>query len=196
MLKHLWCSDEPRATLDSQNSPWPGLGGSHHLPPYSVFYTSPWGPHPNGFLSRDSQRRVPKLPRLELSQLCGPITMCSDLQSGWDLKQSFSFRGELFNSLSHATYTHGVRLISDFLTPDLSFCHNLCCRCPNGSCKPILDIYTSITFQWYKKLLDARCFDLYNCSLKVQESTETPTPKMGSSLGSVSLHLHTISHFF
>ncbi len=26
-----------------------GLGGSHHLPPYSIFCTSPRGPHPNDF---------------------------------------------------------------------------------------------------------------------------------------------------
>jgi C-terminal processing protease CtpA/Prc len=32
------------------------------------------------------------------------------------------------------------------LTFDLSFCLNLCFKCPNGSCEPILDIYTSITF--------------------------------------------------
>jgi hypothetical protein len=24
--------DEPWATIDSQDLPWPGLGGSHHLP--------------------------------------------------------------------------------------------------------------------------------------------------------------------
>jgi hypothetical protein len=40
---------------DTQDSPRPGLGGSHHLPPYNILYTSPRGPHPNGFLSWDSQ---------------------------------------------------------------------------------------------------------------------------------------------
>ncbi len=40
---------------DTQDSPWPGLGGSHHLPPYNILYSSPWGPHANGFLSHDSQ---------------------------------------------------------------------------------------------------------------------------------------------
>jgi hypothetical protein len=43
----------------------------------------------------------------------------------------------------------GIELISDFLVvknqianliPDPSFGHNLCFRCPNGSCDPILDI--------------------------------------------------------
>jgi len=29
---------EPWANMDSQDSPWPGLGGSHHLPPYSILY--------------------------------------------------------------------------------------------------------------------------------------------------------------
>jgi hypothetical protein len=33
-LEHLWCRDEPHANTDSQNSPWFGLGGSHHLPRY------------------------------------------------------------------------------------------------------------------------------------------------------------------
>jgi len=31
-----WCWDKPRATLDSLDSPRPGLRGSHHLPPYSL----------------------------------------------------------------------------------------------------------------------------------------------------------------
>jgi hypothetical protein len=69
------------------------------------------------------------------------------------------------------------------LPPDLSFCHNLCCWCPNRSCEPILDIYTSIAFQWYKKIFNARCFDLCNRSLKVWESTRTPTPKRRAHLG-------------
>ncbi len=36
-LEHLWCTDEPWANTYSQDSPWPGLGGSHHIPPYSYF---------------------------------------------------------------------------------------------------------------------------------------------------------------
>jgi hypothetical protein len=59
------------------------------------------------------------------------------------------------------------------LTPSLSFCHNLCCRCPNGSCDHIFDIYTLIAFQWYKEHVSARCFDLYNQTLKFQESQWT-----------------------
>jgi hypothetical protein len=106
----------------------------------------------------------------------GAIILCLDLRLGWGLKQSCSSHWELSNSVLHATCTYGSRVDSRLfvvesqttnLTPDLSFCHNLCYRCPNGSCKPILNIYTSIAFQWYKKLLNAKCFDLCNRSLKV-----------------------------
>jgi hypothetical protein len=69
------------------------------------------------------------------------------------------------------------------LTPDLSFGHNLCFRCPNGSCKPILDIYVLIAFQWYKELLNPLGFDLYNHSLNIRESTWTQTPKVKAPLG-------------
>ncbi len=37
---------------DSQDSPQPKVGGSHHLPPYSILCPSPRGPHPNGILSK------------------------------------------------------------------------------------------------------------------------------------------------
>ncbi len=69
------------------------------------------------------------------------------------------------------------------LTPNLSFGHNLCFRCPNRSYKPILDIYVSIAFQWYKEFLSAMGFDHCNHSLKIRESTRTPTPNMGAHLG-------------
>ncbi len=182
-------------TLDSQDSPRPGLKGNHHLPPYSILCNFSQRLHPNGFLSRDSRKLklgVPKLLGMGLSQLCGAITSHSDLRSGRGLKQSCSSCQELFNDVSHATCTHRSRVDSRLfvvgsqtvsLTIGLSFCHNSCYRCPNGSCKPILDIYTSINFQLYKKLLNVRCFDLCNCSLKVRESIGTPTPTMGTHSG-------------
>jgi hypothetical protein len=135
---------------------------------------------------------VPKLPRSELPQLCGAITSRLDLRSEQGLKQSCSSRGDLSNGVSHASCKHESRVDSWHfvvgnqianLTLGLSFCHNLCCKCPNGSCKPILDIYISITFRWYKELFNAKCFDLYNHSLKVWKSTGTPTPKIGGHLG-------------
>jgi hypothetical protein len=134
---------------NSQDSPRPGLGGSHHLPPYSILCTSPRGPHPNDILSWDSQVGVPKLPKLGLPRLWGPITLRADLGLRWSLKQSCSPRQELFKSASHTICTQ-VNWVDSWLlvvgsqtahlTLDLSFGHNLCFRCPNGWCEPILDI--------------------------------------------------------
>jgi hypothetical protein len=61
------------------------------------------------------------------------------------------------------------------LTLGPSFDHNLCCRCPNGSCEVIFDIYTSRPFQRYKEHFKARCFDLCNRALKLWESRTTPS---------------------
>jgi len=53
----------------------------------------------------------------------------------------------------------------------------------NGSCEPILDIYVPRDFQWYKKLLNPMGLNPCNCSMKIWESIETPTPKVGTHLG-------------
>jgi hypothetical protein len=62
------------------------------------------------------------------------------------------------------------------LTLGLSFGHNLCLRCPNGPCKPILNIYVSISFQWYKGLFELMGLDPYNCALKIRESIWVSQP--------------------
>ncbi len=67
------------------------------------------------------------------------------------------------------------------LTPDLSFDHNLCFRCPNGQCEPILDIYTSIAFQWYKKIYKKMGFDPCNCALRIRDSIWDSNSQHGSS---------------
>jgi hypothetical protein len=41
--------------MNSQDLPQLGLGGSDHLPPYSILYAWPRGLHPNVILSHDSQ---------------------------------------------------------------------------------------------------------------------------------------------
>jgi hypothetical protein len=69
------------------------------------------------------------------------------------------------------------------LTPDPSFGHNLCFKCPNGPCEPILDIYVPRAFQWYKELFNLMIFDPCNRPLKIWKSIETPTPKVGAHLG-------------
>jgi hypothetical protein len=158
------------------NSPQPGLEGSHHLPPYSIFCASPRGPHPNGILSRDSQMGVPKFSQLGFPQLCRPIILRIDLQLKWSLKKSYSIFWKLFNGMLHATCTRGIwgdswllvvrsQIANLIFGP--SFGHNLCFKCPNGSCELILDIYVSRNFEWYKELLNPLSFDPCNHSLKI-----------------------------
>jgi hypothetical protein len=135
--------------LDSLDSPRPGLGGSHHLPPYSILYSFPPHLHPNGYFSRDSQSGVPKLSWFGLPRLWASITSRPELKSGRGLNQSCSSRRELFNNVSHFTCMHRDRVDSRLLVVGSQivslplgpyFDHNLCCRCPNGSCEAILDI--------------------------------------------------------
>jgi hypothetical protein len=54
--------------------------GSHHLPLYSILCTSPQGPHPNGFLSWDSQVGVPKFPHMGLLRFWRHITWHENLR--------------------------------------------------------------------------------------------------------------------
>ncbi len=135
---------------------------------------------------------VPKFPELGLSWLWGPITLCSYLWLRWGLKQSCSSRRELSNGIWHTTCM--LRNWGDFwllmvesqivnLTPILSFGHNLCFKCPNGWCEPILDIYVLRNFQWYKKHFNPMNFDPCNRLLKIWKSIGTPTSKVGNHLG-------------
>ncbi len=65
--------------FDTQDSPRPGLGGSHHLPPYSILCSSPRELHPNGTFSRESQGGVSKLSRVGLLGLWTLTAPGSDL---------------------------------------------------------------------------------------------------------------------
>jgi hypothetical protein len=176
---------------DAQDSPRPELGGSHHLPPYSILWTSPRGPHLNGFslsgLPQDSRAGVPKSRQLGL---WSPITLRADLGSKCGLKKSCSFHRELSNGMWHIVCSQVNRVDSRLflvrslsLTPGPSFGHNLCFRCPNEQCEPILDIYVPEAFQWYKERHKPLSFDPSNWSLKFWKSTGTPSPKVGVALG-------------
>jgi hypothetical protein len=121
--------------LDSLDSPRPGLGGSHHLPPYSILYNSLPHLHPNGSFSRDSQNGVPKLSRFGLLGLWTLITPRSKLGSKRGLNQSCSSPQELSKGVSHFIFMYrnwvDSRLLmvesqTANLTPDPSFGHNLC----------------------------------------------------------------------
>jgi hypothetical protein len=145
---------------------------------------------------------VSKLSRFGTLATLRTINFFADLWSWWGLKQNCSPHQDLSNSMLHATYTQGNRVDSWLfvvgsqianLIPDLFLGHNLCFRCPNGSCETILNIYISIDFQWYKELFKTMGFDPYNRSLKIRESTKTPTPKMGAHL-EVWVFIFTLSH--
>ncbi len=141
--------------LDSLDSPRPRLGGSHHLPLYSILCNSAQRLHPNGSSSRDSQGGVPKLSRFGLPRLWGIITSRPELGSGRGLNQSCSSCRELSNAVLHSRFRRREEVYSRLLvvgsqiaslTPGPSFAHNLGCRCPNGQCEASLDIYTSRPF--------------------------------------------------
>ncbi len=66
--------------FDTLDSPWPRLGGSHHLPPYSILCSSPRELYLNGTFSRDSQGGVPKLSRVGLPGLWTFTTLGSNLR--------------------------------------------------------------------------------------------------------------------
>jgi hypothetical protein len=113
-LEHLWCMDEPRANTDEpqvntdeQDSPRPRLGGSHHLLPYSILCAWPWDQHPNVILSRDSQMRISKFPKLGFPWFWKPITLCENLWLRWSLNQSCSPCRELSNGMWLTTWTSG-----------------------------------------------------------------------------------------
>jgi len=110
---------------------------------------------------------VSKFAKLGLPRLWGPIILSVDLWLIWGLKQSYKVVGSQIANL----------------IPNTFFYHNLCFRCPNGSCEPISNIYIPRTFQWYMELLNPMRFDPCNHSMKIRESIGTPTPKMGIHLG-------------
>ncbi len=182
-----WCWDKPQATLDSLDSPRPGLEGSHHLPPYNILCVAPPRPHPSGSLSRDSQSGVSKLSRFGLPGLWAIITSRPNLRLGRGLNQTCSSPWDLSNAMSHSPnacrdrvdsrlYVVGSQTAS--LTTGPSFAHNLSCRCPNGSCEAILGIYTSTPFQWYQEHPNSRCFDPYNQALNFRKSWRTSSPQL------------------
>jgi hypothetical protein len=124
---------------DTQDSPRPGLGGSHHLPPYSILCDAPRKLHPNGSFSRDSRDSrsgVSKSRPAGLPRLWSPITLRADLGSKCGLKQSCSSRRDLFNGMSHVVFSKVFRVDSRLLvvgssTPGPSFGYNLSFKCPN-----------------------------------------------------------------
>jgi hypothetical protein len=150
------------------------------------------GPTSKWLFSRNSRVRVPKLRQLGLSRLWSLVTFRADFGSRCNLKQSCRSCWELSNSMLHVIWRQVNRVDSRLflvrsqigsLTFGLSFGHNLCFRCPNEQCEPILDIYVPRAFQWYKERHKPLSFDPWIHSLKFWKSIGTPSPKVGVALG-------------
>jgi hypothetical protein len=106
------------------------------------------------------------------------------LQRG--LNQSCSPRRDRSNAMSHTQIgcreevDSGLLVVGSqtaSLTPGPSFAHNLGCRCPNGQCKAIFDIYFSRTFQWHQEHPNARFWSLLSSfeHSGVPEDSKSPT---------------------
>jgi hypothetical protein len=125
-------------------------------------------------------------------RLWGFIAPRPNLRSGRGLNQSCSPRRELFNAMLHSRSARRKQVDSRLLvvgsqtaslTPGPSFAHNLGCRCSNGQCEAIFDIYVSRPFQWHQERLDARCFGPCCWALNIRESRRTPNPRFSQVLG-------------
>ncbi len=144
------------------------------------------------FLSWGSRVGVLKSRQLGFLQLWSPITLRADLGLKCGLKQGYSSYQVFFNIILHVLCIQVNRVDSwlflvdnqiNSLTPGPSFSHNLCFKCPNEECEPILDIYVPRSFQWYKKCNKPLNFGPWNCSFKFRKSTRTLFPKVGIALG-------------
>ncbi len=83
------------------------------------------------------------------------------------------------------------------LTPNPSFGHNLCFKCPNGSCEPILDIYIRRAFNDIRKfstqwaLTPIIAFWKFRTPSRLHRDSNSQN---GSSLRSVGVHSLTLSY--
>jgi hypothetical protein len=136
--------------------------------------------------------RVLKFLKFGLLQLWRLIISYEDLWLRWSLKKCCSPCQELFDNITHVTCTQVNQGDSQLLMVgsqiftlifDPSFGHNLCFKYPNGSCKPILNIYIPRSFRWHKENFNPMSFDPCNRPLKIQEFIRTPTSKVEDHLG-------------
>jgi hypothetical protein len=157
------------------------------------------------FLSRDSRVGVPKSCQLGLPRLWSPITFRAHFGLRCGLKQSCSSCRKLFNGMSHALYSQVNRVDARLfliqsqignLIPGISFGHNLCLRCLNEQCEPILDIYIPRAFQSYKERHEPLSFDPLKLLFEVLKVHWDSISQSGSCLGSVRVHSFIVLHTF
>ncbi len=80
------------------------------------------------------------------------------------------------------------------LTPGPSFSHNLCFRCPNGSCETVLDIYVLRPFQWYKTIVNPMFLTPAIAPWRFGSPSELQLPKLGVHLGVWRFNSHTLPY--
>ncbi len=176
--------------FDTQDSPWPELGGSHHLPPYSILYNAPRGLRPNALFPgtpKLESRNCPEIVPVGVLGLWELITPDCRVRSQRGPNKSCSPRRDLSNDVLHSQFGGRKEVYSRLLmigsqtgslTPGPSFAHNLGCRCPNDQCEAIFDIYASRPFQWHQEHPNARRFGLCCRTLNIRESRRTPNPQL------------------
>jgi hypothetical protein len=138
----------------------------------------------------------PEIVPTRLSELWTVITRNFRVWLRRGLNQSCSPRWDLSKAMSHTWIwcREGVdsRLLvvgsqTTNLTPGPSFAHNLGCRCPNGQCEAIFDIYVSRYFQWHHEHPNEVFWALMSSS----EHSGVPEHSKSPTFPNVRLHPHT-----
>jgi hypothetical protein len=186
-----------------RNTPRPGLGEATTFP-HIVFSTPPR----RGYIQMALFPRTPKLESRNcpktvpggvpggVPRLWEVITPDFQVWSRRGINQTCSPRWDLSNDVSRSQFggqfggreevdsrLFVVRSQTASLTPDPSFAHNLCYRCPNDQCEAIFDIFASRHFQRHQEHPNARCFGRCCRALNIRESRRTPNPHFFQVLG-------------
>jgi len=146
---------------------------------------------------------VSKFPKLGLLWLWGPITLCAELQLKWGLKQSWNSSSRTFQryvarhlhtkkSGRFPTFSDRSQIVN--LISGLSFGHNLCLKCSNGSCK---SIFYTFTFQELSNYIRNSSIQWVLTPVSLFKNLEVhwdSNSQNGSSLGSVRVHSLTLSY--
>ncbi len=145
--------------------------------------------------------RVPKLPKLGLPRLWGPITSCENLVLRWGLKQSCSLCRDLSNGMLHATYTQVnqvdswllmVKSQTTNLTPDLLLAISCVSDVQMGHASP----FQTSTFQYlFNDINNSLVHWVLTPAIALWtfRSPQDSNSQCGSSLGSVRAYSLTLS---
>ncbi len=132
-------------------------------------------------------RSCPECVPVGLPRLWTAITPRPNLGSGRGLNQYCSPRCDLSNDVLHSPSARRERVDSRLLVvgsqtaslaPGPSFAHNLSCRCPNGQCEAIFDIYASRPFPMTPRTPQCKVFWALLSNSKhsgVPEDSKSPT---------------------